>query len=243
MENKDSDNIYVYSEDETLENEETTNNDDLSNLDKSGPNYSQVNESPDEYVLEDDEDDQQPSVSPLLLMFKVLINPIEGWKSVRRSRLTPERAQQGCFYPLLALLAATKFLLLAYHSTLKLQTALIDAVNSFVSFFFGYFCIIIFLKIALPGNSGKNFETNFGKVFVIISLSTLCLFYALADALPMLWAILIFLPMWTIYIICRGTKFFKFPENRAIFSTFILSLTIVGFPLLISWIMELMLPA
>lgn len=227
MEDKENDNIYIYEEE--------------SDLDQSGPNYSQSYDG-DDSGQETSGDDGKAPKSPFLLMFKVLLNPIEGWKSVRRAAVTPEQAQQGCFYPLLALYAVSKFLTLLYAPALKLPDVLVDAVCSFVSFFFGYFCIVMLLKIVMPGESSKVFDTDFGKVFVIISLSTLCMFYALADALPMLWAVLIFLPLWTIYIVSRGTKFFRFPEHKQIFCTFILCLLIIGVPSALLWLFELIIP-
>lgn len=242
MEDKETDNIYVYKEES--ESEWQTANANNSSLDNSGPNFSQVERDFDESGSnEKGSDNGKPSPSPLGLMFKVMMNPVEGWKSVRRAALTPERAQQSCFYPLLAVLAAGKFALMAYNPTIKLQDALIDAVSSFVSFFFGYFCILIILKMLMPEETKKTFDSDFGKVFIILSLSTLCLFYTLADAFPMLWAVLIFLPLWTIYIVCRGTKFLKFPQNKQLLLTFILCLLIVAVPMILSWILESILPS
>lgn len=237
MEDKDNDNIYIYNEE--TDNTETQEDYTTSSLDSSGPNFSQSNS--ENYTHSECQKDDSPS--PFRLMLKVMMQPIEGWKAVRRAFLTPERAQQGCFYPLLALLATSKFSLMLYYPTKKLPETLIDAVSSFVSFFFGYFLIVIFLKIFMPGESKKTFDSDFGKVFVIISLSTLCLFYTLADAFPMLWAVLIFLPLWTIYIICRGTRFLKFSQNKQIASTFILCLIIIGIPFALSWIFEILLPS
>lgn len=242
MEDKETDNIYIYNEEPESEWQHESDVD--SSLDTSGPNFSQVEPNFEDSDRNDKgEDERRPSPSALRLMFKVMLNPIEGWKSVRRASLSPEQAQQNCFYPLLAVLAVSKFALMAYNPTIKLPDALIDAVCSFVSFFFGYFCLLIILKTIMPAETRHIFDSDFGKVFIILSLSTLCLFYTLADALPMLWAILIFLPLWTIYLVCRGTKFLKFPQNKQISLTFILCLLIVGVPFAISWLLSLILPS
>lgn len=242
MEDKETDNIYIYNEESRSEWQQENITD--SPLDTSGPNFSQVDKGSEDSDSHDKEsDDGKQSPSALRLMFKVMMNPIEGWKSVRRASLTPERAQQSCFYPLLAIMAVSKFAIIAYNPSVKLPDALVDAVCSFVSFFFGYFCLLIILKTVMPEETRHTFDSNFGKVFIIISLSTLCLFYTLADLLPMLWAILIFLPLWTIYIVCRGTKFLKLPQNKQISSTFILCLLIVGVPFVLSWLLGLVLPS
>lgn len=242
MEDNEKDNIYDYSgnpqESEEQESYAVIEEEEYKDPDKSGPNFSQVDSDSEEYNLEGNADDNSKDckTSSFPLMLKTLINPIEGWKSVRRCHLSPEKAQQGCFYPLLAIFAVSKFIVMTYNSTIKLSQAIVDAVSAFASFFFGYFCIIMFLKALLPKESGKIFDTDFGKVFIILSLSTLCLFYALAEIFPMLWAILIFLPLWTIYIICRGSRFLRFPESNKIVCTAIVCISIIVIPMAISWL-------
>ena len=89
----------------------------------------------------------------------------------------------------------------------------------------------------------EYFQTNdFGKVLIVISLSTLSLFGTLTVLLPMLWSFMIFIPLWTIYIISRGAKFLKFPENIQMTYTFILCLLIVGIPSVLSWCIGFLLP-
>lgn len=181
-------------------------------------------------------------ITPILLLLKVMVNPVEGWKSVRRSGLKVEAAQQECFYPLIAFFALSKFSDLFYSHHSGVASLLMEAVVGFVSFFFGYFCIMILLKIVMPGQVKENMTTDFAKIFVIMSLSSLCVFFSLIEILPMLWAMLIFLPLWTIYAISRGTRFFRFPENRKMYCSGILSILIIGVPCLIDWCLMKLLP-
>ena len=115
---------------------------------------------------------------------------------------------------------------------------IVDAVISFMSLFFGYFCILIILKMVMPKYIAEEFNSSFGKVSILISLSSLSLFFMLMELFPMLWAVLIFLPLWTVYLICRGIRFFKFPEQHEIGYTGLLCLVIVGVPVLISWMLS-----
>ena len=207
MKEEDTNNIYVYSEESDDKFVDKQGSD--APIDNSGPNYAQVDRNSVEYNIEDDSLENMVSFSVVFrLMLKVMLSPIEGWKSVRRAKITSEMAQRGCFYPLLAVLALSKFVVMAYYPSLSLANAMIDAVSSFVSFFFGYFCILIISKIVMP--KAEYFQTNdFGKVLIVISLSTLSLFGTLTVLLPMLWSFMIFIPLWTIYIISRGAKFLK----------------------------------
>lgn len=201
-----------------------------------------ITDGPDSYVLEDSEETSpgQPGnrKSPFLLMLEILFNPVVGWKSLRRAKITAETIQSECFYPLLAILAVSEFAQLFYSSSVTLSEVLIDAVVSFVSFFAGYYCIMLALELFLPKEAKVRFNTEFGKVFVLTALSTLCLFFIAIELLPILWSLLIFLPLWTVYVICRGVRFFIFPENCKLRSTIILCLLTIGVPSLIDWALK-----
>lgn len=235
----EEDNLYIYQEDE----KESPFTDDL---DDSPLNFSQSDEEEERAFGNVDDhqgnDNLKRMKSPFLMMLKILSNPVEGWKDIRRANLTVEDAQQKCFYPLLAIMAICKFAGLYYSPSSTLTDLTVEALTSFVGLFAGYFCIILLLKLLLPGKGGEIFDTDFGKVFVIMSLSTLSLFFALTELLQMLWAILIFLPLWTVYSVCKGIRFLNFPEDRTVRSTTILCLLIVGVPELIQWGLEEVLP-
>lgn len=237
MESRNSDNLYIYSDNNGMEEQFPSSQ--YNDLDTSGPNFSQsINES------EEDDDVSEKTTcksSSLMLMFKILFNPIEGWKSLRRSHLTQEEVQRGCFYPLAALLAVSRFADMFYNPAVKLDDCIMSAVSSFISFFFGYFCILIIIRILMPSDISGIFDKHFGKIYILMSLSSLCLFYTVTALLPMLWAVLIFLPLWTVYIIFRGSKFLKFPESRHIRYVTILCILIIGSPLALSWVMEIIL--
>lgn len=238
---EEEDNLYIYQGDD----DDPSDPDDM---DDSPLNYSQIDEDDEESSDDpDDSDDvttdkQKGKKSVFLMMLKVLSNPVEGWKSIRRAHLTVEEAQQKCFYPLLALMAVCKFAALYYSPSTSISDITVEALTSFVALFAGYFCIILLLKLLLPGYGGKIFDTEFGKVFVIIALSTLSLFFALTELFQMLWAILIFLPLWTVYSVCKGIRFLNFAHDKSIRSTTLLCLLIIGVPVLIQMGLDEVLP-
>lgn len=235
--NEDEADIFEYDEDESLDNSALNyaqSSSVTSNVDDSG-NAVDLSASPTE-----DEGVTHSSVFPLMLT--VLSNPLEGWKTIRRKKVTEEDAQATCFYPLLALVALCQFAQLFYSHNKTVTEVIIGALCAFVGFFAGYFCIIILLKLLLPHEAKQDFDSQFGKVFVLVSLSTLCMFYSIIELLPMLWAVLIFMPLWTVYSMCRGVRFFNFPENRSIYSTGVLCVLTVGVPALIEWLLSEILP-
>ena len=237
-EKPEDDNLYVYTEpdDEVVGTEKDRN----AELDNSGPNYSQA-EYPED-GKKPEKGDGGKSTDVFIKMLEVLFNPVEGWKSIRRKSVTSDAAQQGCFYPVLAVFALSKFMGLVYNPLMTVSDALVSAVSAFVSFFFGYFCIMILLKALMPKQCRERMNSEFAKVFVIINLSSLCVFFTITDLLPMLWAILIFLPLWTVYTICRGSRFFRFPEQYSTRCTAMLCVLIIGVPCLLDWALSSLLP-
>ena len=175
-------------------------------------------------------------------LFKIMFNPVEGWKILRRSKVSVESLQSGCFYPLLALLAISKFAEFFYSVNVNLTQIVTKAVVAFVSFFFGYFCVRMVLTWILPKEMARQFEERFGKEYILIALSTLALFSILTDILPMIWPILIFLPIWTLYLMFKGIRFFHFPESQEMKFFVISGASVIGVPLLIEWLLENILP-
>lgn len=225
----DKDNIYVYREE------------DEDNIDDSPLNYasSDLNEN------DDDIETNSKAIrkkSAFLLLVKIMFFPVQGWKNLRREHPSIESIQSGCFYPILACLSISKFADYLYSVNVTLSSVITEAVVAFVSYFFGYFCILIILSKFLPRNTEKNFDTDYGKEYVIIGLSTLALFSIITELLPMLWPILIFLPLWTLYLLYRGSRFFKIAPNQELKFMIVICCSIIGVPLLIEWGLNELLP-
>ncbi|MCH5238116.1 MAG: hypothetical protein J1E95_10020 [Muribaculaceae bacterium] len=220
----EDDNIYIYREE--------------NDPDDTPENYSSETNQKDEEINEN----PGKCKYPFRLMLKVMFAPVQGWKTLRREAATPEFFQTGCFYPLLALLALSQFADFFYSSRITLSSVITAGVIAFVSYFFGYFSVLSFLRIVFPKEIGEYFENNYGKVYIMLSMSTLVLFSIFTNLLPMLWPVLIFLPLWTIYIMYRGIRFFKLPESYTLKFTIFSCVSVIGFPLLIDWALNALLP-
>ena len=211
----------------------------LVDLDSSPANFSQS----EHYILEDEElSEKRLRNITFKIMFKTLFSPVEGWKMLRREHLSTDIIQSECFYPLLALLAAAKFVDFLYKSHLSITHVIVEGLFAFISYFFGYFIILLLLKAILPSKLSEIFNKSFGKSFILISLSTLVLFNLVIELLPMLEPVFIFLPLWTIYSMCKGIRFFKLPEKGFLRFTVLLCISVVGIPLLIEWALMNLIP-
>lgn len=208
-------------------------------------------QSPYNYAIASEEDENEETesgdlsvktVSPWKLLIGVMFNPVEGWKRIRRQKVCAERIQSSCFYPLLALLALSKFSDYIYSVNVSLKMVISQAVVAFVSYFFGYFTILFLLSVLLPKSVSENFDKDFGKTYILIGLSTLVLFAFVTNLLPMLWPILIFLPLWTLYLLYQGSRFFKLAEPQVLKFLVVVGVSVVGIPILIDWGLNELMP-
>lgn len=209
----------------------------------------------EEYELEEEEedDDGQEGTDPagpkrkpsaMRLMFRTLLSPVEGWKALKRARLSTDEVASGCFYPMIALSAVAQAAMFFYEANKDVSDWAVAGLVSFITFFFGYFTVLIAGGFILPKKSRAVIKTEIGKQFVMVGMATLAMFYTLVVLFPMLDPVLVFLPLWTIYSISRGVKYLRVPKDAETSTAGLLCMLIIGAPLLWNWIFtELLLPA
>lgn len=226
MHTEEDDNLYILEE----EDDDTT-----------PVNYAAYSDEERELSLKAEEK-KEKGKSAAGLLFKIMFNPVEGWKSLRRSGKSVEAFQSGIFYPVLALLALSAFADYFYSVNVTLQQVITQAVVAFVAYFFGYFCVMIILSWLLPAEMKKRLEGQFGGLYISVGMTTLALFSIFIELLPMLWPILIFLPIWTLYLMYKGVRFFKFAQNQEMKFYVLAGAAVVGVPILLDWALSSIMP-
>lgn len=174
--------------------------------------------------------------SPFMLMLDLLANTVEGWKKIRRRKLKIQDVLAKLLFPMVGILALSRFAMLFYDENASLSATVVSAVVSFISFFFGYYTIVAGAGLLLGKDCNAWTGTNFGKSYVAYSLSTLVLFSIISSLLPMLEPIIVFMPLWTIYVVCRGVRFLKVPEDLSTRVSIVMSILVVGVPLAYGWL-------
>lgn len=178
---------------------------------------------------------------PMLLMLKTIATPVEGWKALKRAHVPPENMASQCFYPLLAFAAASCFANFVYDPDATLTGTLTEAVVEFVKFFLGYFAVISACKL-LPEEINLRVGMPFGRNFVMLAMSSLVIWSVLLEWLPMASPVLSFLPLYTVYMIFKGVKFLRIPENRLTLAAAVISLVTLVAPYIIGILFNLLLP-
>lgn len=178
------------------------------------------------------------SHTPFLLLLHILMTGTAGWKDLRRSRLTPEQTAAGCFYPLIAIASVCQFADWFYHPEFNLSSTLVCAASVFASFFFSYFAVQVVCRWLFPMAAKSKTETQYFKLIVQYALSSLALFWIPAELLPILEPFTVFLPIWTAFIITKGLRFLRLPEqcqNRCMVTIVV---TVIVMPYLFMWVCD-----
>lgn len=183
----------------------------------------------------DGKDHFNHKATPIALMFKIMLSPVEGWKALKREKFTPDNLFMSLLMPLTMIAAILGVASYFYDNNVTLSEVFIQAVITFFSFFFGYFIILILSGILLPASGKEAMKKPFGKNYVLVNLSTLALFYSIGELLPMLEPVLVFLPLWTLYIISRGVKILRVDKDNETSTAVWMSLLTVGVPVFCGW--------
>ena len=195
----------------------------------------------DNYSIEDDEEEEggkEPSVRSTMwsLMPKVLVAPASGWEKVRKEGPSPEVAVIRFLLPFCLLAGGADFFRLLYEVQLVFSDLLVEAVITFCSFFLGYYVSLVLLKLFLPRESKEFPVTRYGRLLVIGSTVSLAIFHILYVALPMFDFLIEFFPLWTVFLIYKGTASGCFEEERHAFSMGVVCVVVICSPVLIKWI-------
>lgn len=181
--------------------------------------------------------------SPFIVMFRIMMTPVEGWKILKRAGFKTDTVASGCFYPLLALSAISVAANIFYEANFTMSDWVVNGFSLFLTFFFGYFSVLLVGANVLPQKSRELMKKDIGKQLVMITMSTLALFSIFINLFPMVEPVLVFLPLWTIYLIFKGVRVLKVNRDVENTTTCILCIMIIGFPILWNWIFtEVLMP-
>lgn len=228
---EDEDNLYTLIDDDDGESRNTPEEEEYVDITNS----------------EDQEGNEEEStgygMSGWKLLIKIMSTPVEGWKALKRAQAKPESLASSIFYPMIALSSISEFSSLLYGVHLEVSAVLMKALSDFIAFFFGYFTVMAFSGIFFSKKISEALKTNFGKEFVMMNMVTLALFVTIFNLFPMIDAILVFLPLWTLYLVCKGVRFLRIDKEKETKVQIILCFMILGFPCLWYWLCSQLLPS
>jgi hypothetical protein len=194
---------------------------------------------------EDEEEDDEEEVkrpNTFGAMLKVMIGPVDGWKKLKRAKISADQFAAGCFIPLLVVTALTEFADAVFEANKTFPELLVKSLHTFITYFLGYFIALLCSTTFIPKNCREKMHTEFAKTFIMVATSTLLLFRILLNLLPMLGPVLVFLPIWTIYLVVRGARILRVPKDRETSMAGLISLYVIAAPLFCAWLIGEILP-
>lgn len=223
---EEDDSIYYSAEDEEPDNGEEPDGD---------------SEGGDEEENRDD-DGRKGIRNPWHLMFKLICSPVEGWKAIRRSRIPSNTFAWKCFYPSVVVTALSNFASFFYEEECTLGSVLTECIVIFMTFILSNFCVYICSPLLLPRYIREKLNTNFGKIFVMAMLNTLTMAMTLWNLFPPIMPLLVFVPVYTYYLISRGIKYLRVDGPVTNRITIMMSILIIGMPLALYMIFSEFIP-
>ena len=193
-------------------------------------------------VKKADDKDTGKASAPIAVMFKTMFTPVEGWKALKRAKFQPDKVMGSLLSPCVALASVSEFMAFVYEANVTLTEVLVRAVVTFMAFFFSYYSVLAAVGILMGETVRKTLNSPFGKNFIMTSMTTLPVFYMLYRLLPILGPVLVFLPLWTIYIVFRGVRFLRLPKEKDNVATVLLCALEIGMPILWNWVFTDLIP-
>lgn len=173
--------------------------------------------------------------SAIMLWLKLVGTPVEGWKAIKRSSITAAEWSWRCFYPLTLFCALSCLMTMTYDHDVTIASAITQTIVTFMAILLSYICTLLLADILLP-QIRQNIKSDFGRIFVMAAISTMSVAFALWNLLPMLSPILAFVPIYTIYLVLRGVKYLRVPQDMTNRTTIMMCLFIIGLPMLLNYI-------
>lgn len=197
----------------------------------------------EEAAWEGERPEKAAKKKPLILsLFGCILSPVEGFKNIKRLDVSAERFASDCFYPLIALSAVSNFAALFYTEDSTIVSCLIAGIITFITFFFGYFTVMLCGRWLLDSETRERMGTNYAKNFVMACTCSLIVCYTIYNLFPMLGPVVSLMPIWTIYLVNRGSNFLGKNNNSALRTKVILSFLIIFAPLMWNWLFGEILP-
>ena len=178
----------------------------------------------EEYCIDDEEEDEDDE-------------DMDEEQPTEESVVSEKKNPSPVRYPLIALAAISEVSKIFYEANVSVSDWAVDGLITFMTFFFGYFSVLLAGGFMLPSKSRDIIKKDIGKQFVMLAMSSLAIFWIFIQIMPMLEPVLVFLPLWTIYLIYKGVRILRVPEEVENSTTGLLCMLIIGIPVLWNWVL------
>ena len=175
-------------------------------------------------------------------LFKLLVSPNVGWEEFRKYSIPNNLLLSKMFYPCLAILAASKFIpFICGYVDMDFKELIVSALIDFIKYFVGFFIISYIITGLFKFTSESEHSTNRFNNYLVLNLNILVIINILKNLVPG-FPIFDLLPIYVVYVAYCGRNYMEIPSDKE--KTFLTSMAILllGVPLCVKYLFELMLP-
>ena len=181
---------------------------------------------------------ERPSKNPLWLFVKLICGPVEGWKAIRRAKLSARAFEFGCFFPWILAAGLSSIADFMHNSAATTASVLTKGITTAVAYILTYYGTAILCEIMLPQKVCKALRTSFGSIFIMAAILPLVLARIIGAWMPILVPALFFMPIYSIYLVVKGVKFLRIPTDTHNKTIAWVSIASIGLTLLFNYIFE-----
>ncbi len=140
-------------------------------------------------------------------LLQLVLSPGGGWDDISEAAQTPDEVQRRGFYPWLALTALSEFVRLAYDSSLTFLAVFESAIAVAGGMFVSMYVARVFFDITLPRYVDGTLNISKSGIMTLYMIGVACLFRIVANVLPTSLTMVHFLPLLSLLIIFKSSKF------------------------------------
>lgn len=181
-------------------------------------------------------DRQRTSKNPVWLFIKLMFGPVEGWRDLRRTKLSARAFEFGCFFPLILIAGLSSIADFMHNSATTTASVLVKSITTAVAFLLTYYGTAILCEIMLPQKVCKALRTSFGSIYIMAVISPLVLASIIGSWAPILEPAMFFMPIFSIYLIVKGVKFLRIPSDTHYKTIAWMSFATIGLTILFKYI-------
>ncbi len=172
-------------------------------------------------------------------IFCVITAPRYGWEVINDSNIPTGKVFHNAYLPMLFVLALSCFVPMIYDRTITFATSLMTGIVMFWTYFLSYYIIIYLIGSLYPEMVKTEGATARMNDFVLYNLIFLVLLSILRYLLPSDFTPVLFLMLYVIWMVIRGTGSLFVKSHKVTRFVIISSVLLLGMPLLIKAILGL----
>lgn len=172
-------------------------------------------------------------------LIQLILSPARGWEDISEAALTPDDIRRRGFMPWLGITALSEFIPLAYDPTLTFLVAAESAVAVAGGMFVAMYVAGIVFDISLGRFVDGTLNLAKGSVLSLYMIGIACMFTILANMLPTTLTIVHFLPLLSVLIIFKSTRFIGVRAGDAMSYLGLAAIVTIALPIAVVGLLKL----